>query len=976
MNHPLLKAVWPQAKGQDVAALGSIILFFIAFFPQGLFGGRYLLAGDNFFYSYPMHTVAWQMLRHGQLPLWSPYTLSGYPLLSMAQLGLGYPLTWGHLFLPGYIAEQIYVLAPFLLVPMFTYFYVRSLGRSPLAALLAGLSFGYGGMMASPLGNSGMMTNAALWLPLFLLALEWARIRSFLPCLLLATGAYTMSVLNGFGQGFVYVGLLALAYALFIVLAAKREDGLKTNSPLQTWRPVLVACGAGLLAAGVAAFQILETGRMVRRSVRSKLSFEAFTQGSFTPQTLWKSLEVPLFYVIDMHAYLPPLAIALGLAAIWGHSRSKSYRDSRVFFYFGLAVFALLLMLGEHTPLYRFIYHLPVVNLFRVPSRHTLEWTFAVSMLAAYGWDLVVKSLREWRETRLHSRSLYVYITFALLAASITAGALWWLKVQAIPDGYIGQQASEATYRFWKAVFVTVTLVTLLAGSFIKQPRVRFGLLLTSVLVICYFEPAGLISRWWGSGFDATRFGAISDATRYLQQFPPEQGRVYTRVDLMTEQYGSPPRFDAPNLSAISGLHNVAGYEPLILERYSRALGNVGLDSVRSRSNGEVDQSLFEARSHVLDILNTNFVVSYSNLDTSLGWPNETSASSHVPGEVMPGTTMRLSTKPAVADALELVTSLSNSTMEPDGQIVARVRIFAVDRPNIERELEAGRDTAEWAHERSDVRPFIKHKLAPISAETQIGGLDGYKAYRYKAVLRFAEPLRVTRVEVENLSDTAPLGIYSATLTSSTSQTNTPLVNLYSEAWRPIYEQNSLLILRNSRALPRAWLVAEAEAVDGEEALARIRGEGGRGFDPRRTALLEISPADLPHLPGGELAPESVARITSYEPSRLVIETSAPTSTVLMLSEIFYPGWEATVDGRGAEIHLADFLLRGVALPSGHHTVEMRYTATAARNGAIVSALTLCLIAGLAIYAGRHLLGIGNAKWQRGDLMRKNGRRT
>src|ERR687884_1277783 len=104
----LLKAGWWHTHGRDAAALAAIMLFFVAFFPHALFGGKYLLAGDDFFYSYPMRTVAWRMLRAGHLPLWSPYTLSGYPLLSMTQLGLGYPLTWGHLFLPGHIAEQVY----------------------------------------------------------------------------------------------------------------------------------------------------------------------------------------------------------------------------------------------------------------------------------------------------------------------------------------------------------------------------------------------------------------------------------------------------------------------------------------------------------------------------------------------------------------------------------------------------------------------------------------------------------------------------------------------------------------------------------------------------------------------------------------------------------------------------------------------------------------------------------------------------
>jgi len=119
-----VRALWRERRA-DVGALVSLALFFVAFFPQALFGGKYLLANDAFFYSYPLRTVAWRMLRSGELPLWTPYIQSGYPLLSMAQIGLAYPLTWGYLFLPGHVAEQIYVLAPFLLIPAFTYTYLR-----------------------------------------------------------------------------------------------------------------------------------------------------------------------------------------------------------------------------------------------------------------------------------------------------------------------------------------------------------------------------------------------------------------------------------------------------------------------------------------------------------------------------------------------------------------------------------------------------------------------------------------------------------------------------------------------------------------------------------------------------------------------------------------------------------------------------------------------------------------------------------
>src|SRR6266550_9368584 len=145
-----MKRSWPalwESRRYDLAAIAIIILFFLAFFWPVLSSGKYFVTGDGFIYSFPIRTIVWDRLRHGQLPLWTPLILSGYPLLSMAQIGISYPLTWGYLFLPGPLAEELYILAPYILFPVFTYAYTREIGRSRLASLLAALAFTYGGAM-------------------------------------------------------------------------------------------------------------------------------------------------------------------------------------------------------------------------------------------------------------------------------------------------------------------------------------------------------------------------------------------------------------------------------------------------------------------------------------------------------------------------------------------------------------------------------------------------------------------------------------------------------------------------------------------------------------------------------------------------------------------------------------------------------------------------------------------------------------
>jgi hypothetical protein len=1013
-----------------VAALAVIAAFFTVMFAGQIFGGKFLLAGDPLYYSYPLRTIGWEMIRAGQLPLWTPLVLSGYPLLSMSQLAFAYPLTWGYLFLPGHWAEQIYVLAPFLLSPAFTYAYARETGRSRTAALLAGLAFGYGGMMCSGISFTGLPSNSMLWLPLVLIPVDRAATRRgcrFVPLLVAATAAYAMSVLNGQGQSFLYTGIVAAAYGLYVSLFPPgrdvREEGDDNNNALDgkaahddgeathdddthedvthdadapddetahegdaigksswrewgRWRPLLVALGALSLSAGIAAFQILETMRAARRSIRNTLSYEAISTGAFTLKEAALSLVMPLYYSTDVSAYVPSLALIFAalacLGALIARRGDTTARDPRIYFWLGVAVVGWVLMLGANTPAQQIIYRLPLLNKFRVPSRHTFEWTFAVSILAAYGWDTAAR--RGWlarpdntsrarpdSTSRARRRDGFeTIIVSLLLALCVAVGIYWWRAVQvaALPGSYDYTGLPESTFLVWKTVFTLGLLLVIWRGARLASPRVRAGVLMGTIAVACFVEPSAAISRWYeGMLLTGERFRVVSPTTRFLQNYPPAENRAYTRVELYSEEFTTTPRLEAPNLTALHRIQNLAGYEPLIFERYSRALGGVGMDTVSPREGYAPNDQLFRPRSRVLDLLNTTFVVSYSNLafrpQSLIHRDGVAFFESDIQIALNPGQTTTLGGGAATGDTLALVTSLSNAGEMEQGRAVARVRVHFADAPAVERDLRAGVDTAEWAHERPDVRQAVRHALAPVFDARPGDERNSYPSHRYLALVPLGARGRVDKIEITNLTEGAPLALWKATVHDSAGTSSTPLSPLSPEWWEAVYQQDHVLIMRNRRAQPRAWLVAEAESVDGEEALRRISGEGAREFDPRRTALLEVAPAEMPALSGGELTAESTARITEYEPNRLVVETRAPQATVLVVSEMFYPGWEATVDGAAARIHLTDFLLRGVALPAGAHRVEMRYRAPAARNGAIISACTLVGLCLLVIFDRR-----------------------
>jgi uncharacterized membrane protein YfhO len=77
-----------------------------------------------------------------------------------------------------------------------------------------------------------------------------------------------------------------------------------------------------------------------------------------------------------------------------------------------------------------------------------------------------------------------------------------------------------------------------------------------------------------------------------------------------------------------------------------------------------------------------------------------------------------------------------------------------------------------------------------------------------------------------------------------------------------------------------------------------------------------------------------------------------------MLSEIYYPGWQATVDGQIVPIVRADYILRGVPIPAGEHQVQVFYQPVTLIWGAVISGVTFAAVAvaGLWIWLTRKAL--------------------
>jgi hypothetical protein len=143
--------------------------------------------------------------------------------------------------------------------------------------------------------------------------------------------------------------------------------------------------------------------------------------------------------------------------------------------------------------------------------------------------------------------------------------------------------------------------------------------------------------------------------------------------------------------------------------------------------------------------------------------------------------------------------------------------------------------------------------------------------------------------------------------------------------------------------LPRAFLVPRFKLVPAEEVLdAMIKP----GFDPTQVVLFEKGTQDVPLLPQANksLADLGKARVESYRPDSIALSVDATSPAFLFLSEVYYPGWKAFIDGHATMILRGNYLFRVLEVPKGRHEVRLEFDPWTIKAGTGISLLTLLLL--------------------------------
>lgn len=149
-----------------------------------------------------------------------------------------------------------------------------------------------------------------------------------------------------------------------------------------------------------------------------------------------------------------------------------------------------------------------------------------------------------------------------------------------------------------------------------------------------------------------------------------------------------------------------------------------------------------------------------------------------------------------------------------------------------------------------------------------------------------------------------------------------------------VLEEGKTKLYENKNVLPRAFFVSEVVKVENRN--QELRKMIDENFDLASSATSSTFSFE-------KKSNKSTASITKYSDQNLSFEVDTATSSPFVLSNVYYPGWNAYVDGYKTEIQKVNYMFQSVIIPAGVHSVEFKYEPRTFYNGLRLTALGFIL---------------------------------
>jgi hypothetical protein len=925
-----------RSIGGDVLAILAIAACAVVLHRDGLFGGPAFYELDTRLFYYPLAEWVGRQLHAGSYPLWITGIFSGYPIFADGELGLAYlPQVVLLDLLPTPLAMVWLRVLHAFLAGLFAHLYLRTVRLEPLPALGGALVFAFGSFVTAQMHHENVV-RSAVWLPAVLTCAERALFRvprSLFVWSSLGALAFAQAALGVHVQPVLMLALALGLYALFRAFVPSRHGDRPTRN---AYLPLI--SGASIVIGGLAlaAVQWLPLGEWALvSSRRGGVDYEFGSAFGLAAENL-PTMLFPFFF---------RLADATTWWTLWQHWETEFYvgiptlalivvgivfgRRAELLYFVPLVVLSLWVAMAHYAPFFnvhQLLWSVPGFSFLRAPGRFTYLAVFACACLAAFGLQALGQ-----RRLRVVLALVGGVPSVGLLAALLALLPSW--RAFFASDPARARAFVESTYLSVRAQYpIDPQLVVdgLLSSLDLGNPKTAWALALIGLTCLCFVG-------WVALGHTRTLLGQglfvgllAVDLLVFASDFHPSAPLVSLAAPRpaglsATDRVLLHDPIDVPGLEPnqllAEGVDTVQGYSSLPSQRH------VELDAATRAQPGLFD--LWSAPyvlepAHPTDAREVGGVRFRADHPLAAGFGGASPTVFGVPSSIGP------------VSGIRLIGTLSYAFQAAQGSTVATVSIDAA--PSIP--LRAGIELSERAYDRPSLAGLVQHIRVPVALDFEEATPEGeaYTAHLYRADLPLSaspKTITITPTDPKVLTE-----IHGIALIDSGGATHS-LDLSDRDGLRRVNDT----VIRNDRALPRAFVLPRAQAFSPARhaGLTATQLESSPDVNPHTMLLVEGDPT-TPAEPSGTQPAIAATAVQDLGPNVVRVTATADVASYLVLDDFYHRGWTARVDGQATKVFIANALFRAVAIEPGVHEIEFRFEPLSLVIGGVVSAVSLLAV--------------------------------
>lgn len=842
-------------------------------------------AGASAWQNEPWAAKIHQEFLDKRVPLWNPNSGVGVPLLANMQSAPFSPFRIFFYISTSPIVWDFYFLLRLLSAGFFTYLFLRTINRSLIGSITAAISFMFCGYLIENL-NMGHLDVDVL-VPAVILAFELL-FRDWRPRnLVFSSMLVCFSILGGMPESTFFVLLLAFLYYFFrVIWCESKETPKTTNYYMRHLFKFSLAIFLGILLSGPQLFPFLEY-------LQNSWTRHGGTLGlGSNPIRGGISLIIPYFCGgiqfnwndISSFSLVPYIGvITLFLAFIGVFSRHSSRENKIKYFFLSFALFSILKIYGFF--LINWIGHLPLFNRLIFEKYCIPEFSFSIAVLSGIGIDYLLQNRISRNRIRL---ALGLFLLLGII--------LIYIGVRPFDPLSRIKEIRIIKYVFFHLAFAILAIIVgyvLIAST---QRGNRKILPVFCIMMLLFGELFYYIPKSRAIRYDPA---TVPPFVNYLKQ-DQERFRVLGINSILY-----------PNSSSFYDIDCITDLDAMYPSRYMDFIKSCLSPEIYDRFIGQGVASNLDKIGRYLSLMNVKYILSSTHLDSNKLISDILDKSVIIPKE-------------------HLGISRANFTIngKPKGVLFqhppSTILYPVIIPPEAKLSFSIALSTDCWYPSMGDGVRFIV-KVQENGSINQIFSKTIDPKNNPKDRRWFDCSVDLSNYKDKNvflILETDPLygTAYDWAGWGDIMLFNKPTEEIYS----PVYD-SEIKIFRNNQVFPRTFVVPKATFLkDEKEVLLNLKNPQ---IDLKNVVLLEEKQdtMDYRYLNLKDVDWWGNADVVEYNSNQVIIKANVPKGGFLVLTDLYYPGWKAYVDGKRQKILQADYIFRSLNLQPGDHLVKFIY---------------------------------------------------